>query len=236
MLFEQLNQNGWAMTYLVVDEITKEAALIDPVYDFLNEYVERLNSDGLSLKYAIATHMHADHITACFSLQKQMGCQYVMWNSTASLGVDCYVEDEEKLMLGTVPIQFHHCPGRTADSMIVHVPGRIMTGDFLFNGEGGVGRDDLPGGRLEQHWDSLSVLNRFSGNTLVCSGHEPPGTEMMSLDWNREHNPILKMEDFEAFKQWQKASSEQLGAVSKIKIAVPANLFAEVPDVIPWMN
>ena len=59
---------------------------------------------------------------------------------------------------------------------------------------------------------------------------------MMPLEWNREHNPILKMADFEAFKQWQDATAEKLGAVSKIKVAVPANLFAEVPDVIPWMN
>jgi glyoxylase-like metal-dependent hydrolase (beta-lactamase superfamily II) len=159
-----------------------------------------------------------------------------MWKSTSSLGVNQYVDDEEKVMLGGIPIQFHHCPGHTSDSMIVQIPGRIMTGDFLFNGEGGVGRDDLPGGRLEVHWESLAVLERFPGDTLVCSGHEPPGTEMMSLDWNRIHNPILNMDTFEAFKEWQESTAERLGTVSKIKIAVPANLFAEIPDIIPWMQ
>jgi glyoxylase-like metal-dependent hydrolase (beta-lactamase superfamily II) len=236
MLFEQLNETGWAMTYLVVDEGTNEAALIDPVYDFLPVYLDRLKTSGLVLKYAIATHMHADHITACFSLSEQVGCRYLMWKSTSSLGVNQYVDDEEKVMLGGIPIQFHHCPGHTSDSMIVQIPGRIMTGDFLFNGEGGVGRDDLPGGRLEVHWESLAVLERFPGDTLVCSGHEPPGTEMMSLDWNRIHNPILNMDTFEAFKEWQESTAERLGTVSKIKIAVPANLFAEIPDIIPWMQ
>ena len=80
--------------------------------------------------------------------------------------------------------------------MIVHVPGYMMTGDFLFNGEGGVGRDDLPSGRVHVHWDALSVLDRFEGHTIVCSGHDPPGTTMMSLDWNRANNPILSMTSF----------------------------------------
>ncbi len=236
MLFEQLNTGVWAMTYLIVDENTKEAAIVDPVYDFLQSYIDRLESDGLSLKYAIASHMHADHITACFTLKERLGCEYVMWKSTSSLEVNRYVEDEEKLMLGSIPIQFHHCPGHTSDSVIVHVPGYMMTGDFLFNGEGGVGRDDLPGGRMHVHWDSLSVLDRFAEETIVCSGHEPPGTEMKTLGWNMLNNPILCMKDYESFKSWQIASAEKLGSVSKIKVAVPANLFAEIPERIPWMD
>jgi len=59
---------------------------------------------------------------------------------------------------------------------------------------------------------------------------------MMSLDWNRIHNPILNMDNFQTFKEWQESTAERLGPVSKIKIAVPANLFAEIPDVIPWMK
>ena len=105
-------------------------------------------------------------------------------------------------MLGSIPIQFHSAPGHTNDSMIVHVPGYMMTGDFLFNGDGGVGRDDLPSGRVQVHWDALSVLDRFEGHTVVCSGHDPPGTIMMPLDWNRENNPILSMASFEAFRAW----------------------------------
>ena len=128
-------------------------------------------------------------------------------------------------MLGSIPIQFHAAPGHTNDSMIVHVPGYMMTGDFLFNGEGGVGRDDLPSGRVHVHWDALSVLDRFEGHTIVCSGHDPPGTTMMSLDWNRANNPILSMTSFETFRAWQEATAAKLGGVSKIKTAIPANLF-----------
>ena len=52
--------------------------------------------------------------------------------------------------------------------MIVHVPGYMMTGDFLFNGDGGVGRDDLPSAELKST-EALQVLERFEGHTVVCS-------------------------------------------------------------------
>ena len=138
-----------------------------------------------------------------------------MSHETASLGVTMYMDDEEKIMLGSIPIQFHAAPGHTNDSMIVHVPGYMMTGDFLFNGDGGVGRDDLPSGRVQVHWEALQVLERFEGHTVVCSGHDPPGTEMKSLDWNRDHNPVLSMTSFESFKAWQEATAAKLGGVSK---------------------
>ena len=236
MHVEQLNESGWAMTYLLVDEATQKAALVDPVYDFLDRYLEVVEERGLTLVYAVATHTHADHITACFTLRDRIDCEYVMSNETACLGVTMHVDDEEKIMLGSVPIQFHFAPGHTNDSMIVHIPGHMMTGDFLFNGEGGVGRDDLPSGRVMVHWDALRVLERFDEHTVVCSGHDPPGTVMQSLEWNRANNPVLQMSSFEEFAEWQSKVSEQLGAVSKIKTAVPANIFGELPDRIPWLD
>ena len=234
MLVEDIRPEGWACTYLISNN--GQAVLIDPVWDYISHYESALKERELELVACMATHTHADHITACFSLRESHGCQYVMSNETASLGVTMHIDDEEKIMLGSIPIQFHAAPGHTNDSMIVHVPGYMMTGDFLFNGQGGVGRDDLPSGRVNVHWDALDVLDRFEGSTIVCSGHDPPGTEMMSLDWNRENNPILAMESFDDFKSWQDETAAKLGGVSKIKTAIPANLFGEVPDHIPWLD
>ena len=103
MRFEQLNEGVWAMTYLLVDETTMQAALVDPVYDYIDSYIEKLQQDNLTLRYAIATHTHADHITACFNLRDATGCEYVMWNDTACLGVSKYVDEQEQLMLGDHP-------------------------------------------------------------------------------------------------------------------------------------
>ena len=146
-----------------------------------------------------------------------------------------FVDESTKLNIAGMDFSFHHVPGHTQDSMIIEIDKHIFTGDFFFNGEAGVGRDDLPSGRLEEHWSSLKVLTRFSDDVLVCSGHEPPNTELQTLGWNRIHNPILSMSSPEEFVIWQKNSAEKLGDVSKIKVALPANIFAEIPDEIPWL-
>ena len=236
MRVEQLNENMWAMTYLVVCEKTSKATLIDPVWDNLSDYVSLLEEQGLILEYAMATHTHADHITGCFQLNDMTGAEYVMWNDTPSLGVTMYVDEESSILMGDVEFKFHFAPGHTGDSMIIECGNYIFTGDFLFTGKGGVGRDDLPSGRVHIHWQALDVLERIESQVLVCTGHDPPGTEMMSLDWNRQNNPVLGMESYEEYAEWQSTTSASLGSVSKIKTALPANIFAEIPDNVPWID
>jgi len=236
MEIEQLNGTGWAKTYLLVDKNSSSAALIDPVFDFMNYYLEVLQSRDLSLKFVIATHTHADHITACYSLREKIGCEYLMWKDTACLGVSKYLDDGEVFSLGSFDMKVHHVPGHTNDHILIETSTHLFTGDFLFNGAGGVGRDDLPSGRLQAHWDSLKSLQELDENLVVCSGHEPPGTEMQSLAWNRINNPVLVLNTFDEFEAWQTEVTAGLGSVSKIKTALPANLFAEIPAHIPWMD
>ncbi len=236
MRVEQLNEGIWAMTYLVVCEETNKTALIDPVWDHLSDYISVIEEEGLDLQYAIATHTHADHITGCFKLSEIYDIDYVMWKDTPSLGVSIYVDEENSITMGSLDFHFHYSPGHTNDSMIIECGDYIFTGDFLFTGESGVGRDDLPSGRTHLHWQALDVLERFSGDVLVCTGHDPPGTEMQTLGWNRENNLILKMETYEEYAKWQEDTAADLGYVSRIKVALPANLFGEVPENVPWIE
>ena len=236
MRVEQLNSEGWAKTYLLIDDSSDDVIIIDPVYDFSEHYLQMMEQNGWNLIMSIATHTHADHITACFSLKEKTECEYVMWESTASLGVSRYVNESSKINFSNHEMRFHHVPGHTQDSMLVEIGNYVFTGDFLFTGEGGVGRDDLPSGRMEDHWNSLSVLSKLSGELIVCTGHEPPGTEMQTLDWNRKNNPILNMKSSEEYFHWQIESAKQLGYVSKIKVALPANIFGEIPEEIPWLK
>jgi glyoxylase-like metal-dependent hydrolase (beta-lactamase superfamily II) len=233
MQVEDIRPSGWACAYLVSNG--EDAILIDPVWDHIDHYLATLEQRSLTLIACIATHTHADHITACFSLSNQYDIPYIMWKDTPSLGVTLFVDESTKLNIAGMDFSFHHVPGHTQDSMIVEIDNHIFTGDFFFNGEAGVGRDDLPSGRLEEHWSSLKVLTRFSDDVLVCSGHEPPNTELQTLGWNRAYNPVLAMKSVAEFTVWQNDSVEQLGPVSKIKVALPANIFAEIPDEIPWL-
>ena len=59
---------------------------------------------------------------------------------------------------------------------------------------------------------------------------------MQTLEWNRQHNPVLGLTDLEAYRTWQAETSARLGGVSKIKVALPANLFGELPSAIPWLD
>ena len=234
MQVEDIRPEGWACTYLVAN--VGKAVLIDPVWDYISHYEAVLQNQELELVACMATHTHADHITACFTLSQQHDIPFYMWKDTASLGVTDYVDEATVLTIAGVEYTFHHVPGHTQDSVIISIPGHIFTGDFLFNGSAGVGRDDLPSGRLEEHWNSIQSLSGLSDDVLVCSGHEPPGTELQTLGWNRVNNPILTMSSFEEFVEWQNKTAEQLGSVSKIKTALPANIFAEIPEHIPWMS
>lgn len=233
MQVEDIRPEGWACTYLVSND--DKAVLIDPVYDYISHYESILAERRLELVATMATHTHADHITACFSLSNQYDIPFYMWKDTASLGVTDYIDESTKLTIAGVTYRFHHVPGHTGDSVIIEIDGHIFTGDFLFNGTAGVGRDDLPSGRLLEHWNSIQSLSGLSDDVLVCSGHEPPGTVLQTLGWNRANNPILKMTSYDEFAQWQNKTAEQLGSVSKIKTALPANLFAEIPEDIPWL-
>ena len=236
MRVHEFHPDIWAKSYGLICDENKIMLLIDPVYDYMEQYEAFIQENELSLQAVIATHTHADHITACFSIKDAYGCQYIMHESTASLGVTTYVNDSSTLEFSNTIIKFHHVPGHTNDSMIIDTGHHLFTGDFIFTGEAGVGRDDLPSGRMQLHWDSLNKMSELNGSAVMYTGHEPPHTEMKTLEWNRVHNPILNMKSFDEFKDWQLDTIEKLGSVSKIKTALPANLFGEVPDHIPWLS
>ena len=231
MIVETLHNDSWAKTYLLIDKSSKKAAIIDSVFGRHEQDLDFIQQNDLDLIYAIATHTHADHVTACFDLREKTGCEYVMYNNTVSLGVSKYVQNGESLILGNSVLTFYFAPGHTNDSMVIRAGHNLFTGDFLFTGEAGVGRDDLPSGRPEVHWKSLKLLDNFSDNLMVYSGHDPPNTEMKSLGWNRLNNPVLNFNNFEEYLSWQKKQWENLGEVTKIKTAIPANIFADTsPD------
>jgi sulfur dioxygenase len=227
MLIETLHHNTWAKTYLIVDEKSRKAAIIDSVFGRHEQDLDYIKQNNLKLIYAIATHTHADHVTACFELREKTECDYIMYHNTISMGVNKYVQNGEISILGAIPITFHFAPGHTNDSMIIEAGSNLFTGDFLFTGQAGVGRDDLPSGRPEIHWESLRILNKFKDDVMIYTGHDPPDIKMQTLGWNRNNNPVLNFRTYDEYISWQKNQWEVLGDVKKIKTALPANVFAD---------
>ena len=166
----QLNESGWAKSFLIFEKNSGKAAIIDPVYDFVNDYLTKIDTMGLKLEMCIATHTHADHITGCFTIAESTGCDYVMWHSTASLGVTKYVSEESELTLGDEKITFYHVPGHTSGHICFYFYKEkiIFTGDTLFS----LGCGRVFEGTHKQMFDSLRKLKNLPLDTKIYCGHE----------------------------------------------------------------
>jgi sulfur dioxygenase len=201
LLFEQLNP-GHHRTYLIADEESREAMLIDPVYDRVEKYVERLHALGLRCTLAVDTHTHADHVSGCRQLAKKLRCEYIMHELARAKCVNRRVTHGDILTLGEMPIDVIHTPGHAADNITLIVEGRLMVGDVLFIG--GAGRSDLPGGDPDEHWHTLHrIFQSFPDNTLFFPAHDYHGRDFSSLGHERRNNPHFEHKDRYSYVRWQ---------------------------------
>lgn len=201
MLFEQLN-TGHHKTYLVADEESREALLIDPLYENSERYIDRLHALGLRVTLAVDTHTHADHISGGRQLAKQMRCEYIMHELARAKCINRRVSNGDILTLGELPIDIIHTPGHSADSITLIVEGRLMVGDVLLID--GAGRSDLPGGDPDEHWHTLHrVYQSFPDNTLFFPSHDYQGRDFSSLGHERRNNPHFEHKDRYSYVRWQ---------------------------------
>ncbi len=115
MLFRQLfDPESSTYTYLLADEATGEAVLIDPVRDQVERDVQFLEELDLTLRYTLETHVHADHVTASGVLRQRLGSKSVLSAAAGAGCPDVLVEDGQILTVGGVSIEARHTPGHTA--------------------------------------------------------------------------------------------------------------------------
>jgi glyoxylase-like metal-dependent hydrolase (beta-lactamase superfamily II)/rhodanese-related sulfurtransferase len=220
MIFEQLNP-GPCKTYLIASDRSREAMLVDPILTRAEDYLRLLSERGLKLRYVLDTHVHADHLSACALLKDKTGARYVMHKSATVAEADHKIAESELLQLGDVPVRVLHTPGHTADSMSVLLPDRILTGDFLFLGEGGAGRTDLLGGDSGAHWDSIQKLAGLSGELWVYPGHDYRCRDRSALAEERNKNERLRPRGRKEYVEW--LSGFQLGPAPWMVDVIRAN-------------
>lgn len=221
MIFEQLN-DGNCRTYLVASPGTGEAALVDPLLGREDHYLGVLRDRGLSLRMVVDTHVHADHLSACALLRDRTRAEHVVHDLSRITEGSLRVAEGQRLQIGDIPMEVLHTPGHTADSLSLRLPDRLLTGDFLFLGEGGAGRTDLPGGDPGQHWDALQKLGPLPDDLLVFPGHDYRGATHATLGQQRKDNPRLQPRSREAYVAWLQGL--QLPAAEWMKAVVKANL------------
>ena len=211
MIFKQLN-TGSCRTYVVGSDRTREAILIDPLLDPVDRYLAFLAAEGLKLRWVVDTHSHADHASGAAAIQERARVDYVMHRSSTVPSVSRRLRERDVIGLGELVIKFLHVPGHTPDSMLIVLPDRFLSGDFLFIGEAGAGRLDQPGASVEAHFQSLRKLDRLPDTALMFPGHEWHGRESSVLKSERETNPVLRPRTLEQYVEfWEKAADELRG-------------------------
>ncbi len=224
MLFKQLfHTDSSTYTYLIACTKTRNALLIDPVNTDVDDYIALLASLDLTLKYALDTHVHADHITATGQLKEKLGCEIGVSAQCGAENPDIHIQDGEVFTLSEdESVTAISTPGHTAGSMCFLWRDRVFTGDTLLIG--GCGRTDFQGGDAGQQYDSITQrLFTLPDETLVYPGHDYKGHYVSSIAQERLGNPRLANKSKAEFIDIM--GNLNLPYPKLIDLAVPANRY-----------
>lgn len=221
MLFRQLfDYDTWTYTYLIADENTREAMLIDPVLEQVERDRQLLDDLGLTLKYCLETHIHADHITGTAKLRELTDCQGVVPAQAKATCADRFMQDGEVIEMGQIRVEAIATPGHTDSHLAFWVNGtHLLTGDALLIR--GCGRTDFQSGDPGIMYDSLQRLLALPDETLVYPGHDYKGRTVSTIGEEKRLNPRLAGKSRAAFIDLM--NHLNLPNPKKIMAAVPAN-------------
>jgi glyoxylase-like metal-dependent hydrolase (beta-lactamase superfamily II)/rhodanese-related sulfurtransferase len=231
MLFRQLfDLTSFTYTYLLADETTREALLIDPVYEQFERDRALLRELGLTLRYTLETHVHADHVTAAWRLAHALGSRIVLSKRSGAEGADLYVDDGEVIRVGAVELAVRATPGHTNGCVTYVATNRRMafTGDALLIR--GAGRTDFQQGNAGTLYRSITgKIFSLPDDCLLYPAHDYGGRSVTTVGEERRWNPRVGGEasegDFVGYM-----SNLGLAHPKQIDVAVPANLKCGKPE------
>lgn len=212
-------------TYIVFDETTRDAIIIDPVDQQVERDLAVLRQYGLKLRWTLETHAHADHITAASLLAEHTGAQTAAPQACGISTAALQMVDGDLLRFGHETLLALHTPGHTAGSMSFVWRNHVFTGDTLLIN--GCGRTDFQSGSAQALYHSLTeVLFKLPDETTVWPGHDYQGRTHSDIATERSCNVRVAgrtMEEFTAVMD-----TLNLPKPKRMDEAVPANLSSGV--------
>ena len=181
-------------TYLIASSRGREALIIDPVLNNVEEYILLLNELDLKLVKVIDTHIHADHITGASKLKDQTSCTTIMGEKTPADSVEIKVKDEEIIRLDQIKIKALYTPGHTSDSFSFLIDNCLFSGDTLLIN--GTGRTDFQNGSAKDAYNSIfKKLLKLPEETFLYPGHDYNEKKVSSIGNEKKFNPRLQVKN-----------------------------------------
>jgi len=225
MLFRQLiDDRSSTYTYLLADPATRDAVLIDPVFEQYARDAALLRELGLTLRHTLETHVHADHVTAAWLFRERLGSTIVVPADGGAQGADRLVREGDVVAFGGETLSVLATPGHTAGCVSYLTGDRraVFTGDALLIR--GAGRTDFQEGDARRLYRSVrDKLFALGDDCAVYPAHDYSGRLASSIGEERAYNPRLggarSEADFVGFM-----ANLGLPHPKQIDVALPANL------------
>lgn len=207
-------------SYLVWDNSTREAALIDPVQSQVHRDIQLIRELRLILKYTLETHVHADHVTGSGVLRQTLNSIVVVHEDSQTKCADVQIKGGDFIPLGTKRINVINTPGHTNSDISYLVNGAVFTGDSLLIR--GCGRTDFQSGNASLLYQSVrQQLFTLPGDTLVYPGHDYQGRCCSTIAEEMAHNPRLGLD---------KSLDDFVDIMSNLKLAPPKHIHEALPS------
>lgn len=231
MIFRQLyDATSSTYTYLLADEHSREALLIDPVFEQQQRDLALLDELGLTLTLVVDTHAHADHITAAWLLKQKTGCTIASAAVINAEHVDLPLQHGQHFGVQGIDLQARATPGHTDGCMsyVLADQSMVFTGDTLLIR--GCGRSDFQQGNASTLYRSITEqLFSLPDSCAVYPAHDYHGRTRSSIGEEKAYNARVgggaNETDFVGYMQ-----AMQLPHPKKIDEAVPANLRSGCPE------
>ncbi len=225
LIFRQLfDPQSSTYTYLLGDGATREAVMIDPVFEQMRRDAALLAELGLRLRTTIETHVHADHVTGAWLLRRRLGSAIALSATSGAVGADRYLAHGDQVRFGERGLEVRATPGHTGGCITLVLDDRSMafTGDCLLIR--GSGRTDFQEGDPRKLYRSVyEQIFSLPDDCLLYPGHDYRGLMVTSVAEEKHFNPRLggdlSADDFAGYM-----NNLNLPHPKQMAVAVPANL------------
>ena len=199
MIFKQVfDTKTYTYTYLIASAKGREAVIIDPVLENVNEYIQLLKELDLKLVKVIDTHIHAYHVTGATKLKQATNCITLMGEHTQADMVEIKVKDNELIKIDGLKIKSLYTPGHTSDSYSFLLDNYLFSGDTLLIN--GTGRTDFQNGSSKDAYNSLfNNILKLPEETLVYPGHDYNGKFSSTIGNEKKFNPRLQVKSVDEY-------------------------------------